>query len=377
MSKIYLPTSEQMDETIAHLNDIASALGSRIDISSWEGVQKAVRAGVAPQLLPVGTQLTASHDTYGNIVFDVVAHNHFRSSKNENAYTMTVMAHDVVGSIQFDSSEAFYYADKVLPSGTYNFTITNTYTKWDSGTYQFTLPHDLPQGGQLCISGVSNTSLITLKVQAYASQMDSTMLSECTISLGSAGTSLGSMGKELNHVHRAAYGSNNYKESAIRQFLNSSDEKGNVWTPQTKFDRPPNWFTTTDGFLKGLDPELVSAVGSVVIQCATNSVYESPDSTLHKGEKYSLSDKFYLPSQQELFATSASTTPDYSTVLPYYENSVAIDRIKYRESIAKYWLTRSAQVDNADVCRVVTPTGVAGTYHIAYAEGCVPVCTIV
>ena len=111
MSKIYLPTSEQMDETLVNLDKIAGALGSKIDISSWSGIQKAVRSGLAPELLPIGTQLTVSHDKYGDIVFDVVAHDYFKSNHNENNHTMTLLTHDCITNALYDGIEAFYYAE--------------------------------------------------------------------------------------------------------------------------------------------------------------------------------------------------------------------------------------------------------------------------
>ena len=43
----------------------------------------------------------------------------------------------------------------------------------------------------------------------------------------------------MNHAHRLRYGSNRYKESAIRQWLNSDKAGGTWWQPQSEFDRPP------------------------------------------------------------------------------------------------------------------------------------------
>ena len=57
------------------------------------------------------------------------------------------------------------------------------------------------------------------------------------------------------------YGSNNYKESAIRQLINSDKAAGSVWTPQTNYDRPPNWNTSKAGFLNGLEADFLSAIG--------------------------------------------------------------------------------------------------------------------
>ena len=58
---------------------------------------------------------------------------------------------------------------------------------------------------------------------------------------------------------RCRYGSNNYVESTIREWLNS-DEELYEWTPQTKYDRPSIGAPYSgSGFLKLLlDPELSS-----------------------------------------------------------------------------------------------------------------------
>ena len=197
------------------------------------------------------------------------------------------------------------------------------------------------------------------------------------ITNGAAGTSLGTFGKELNHVHRVYHGSNNYKESAIRQFLNSSAEAGAVWTPQTKFDEMPKWVSTLKGFMNGLDEELLNAIGEVVVPCSASDTYESPDSTTTKGAKYEVVDRIFLASQQEVLGTTLSIVPDGSVLFQFFENATDTDRIKYNGGTAVPWATRSAQALNADVCRVVTPTGTTGTYHTNAMESCVPVFNIV
>ena len=51
MSKLFLPTKEQMDVMNENLAKIAAAVGSQVDISTWEGIQKAVRSGIAKDIL--------------------------------------------------------------------------------------------------------------------------------------------------------------------------------------------------------------------------------------------------------------------------------------------------------------------------------------
>lgn len=261
MSKLYLPTSTQMDTMIEKLDMIAAAVGSQVDVSTWAGIQKAVRSGIASEILPIGTQLAVNHSVYGTRLFDVVAHDYLKNVHDPDAHTMTIMQHDLLTGIQFDSPEAVYYAEAQLAAGTYNFTIAG-YDKWVAGTYQFTLTSPVPAGGQICVSGQYpyQGSITAASIKTYSSRTSTTPIETAAITAGSGGTSLGTCGEgALNHIHRIAYGSNNYKESAMRQFLNSSAAAGSVWTPQTKFDRPPTWLTTLTGYKAGLDQDRIQA----------------------------------------------------------------------------------------------------------------------
>lgn len=378
MSKVYLPHADQFDAMNENLARIANALSSDIDISTWAGVQRAVRLGLAPDLFPIGTQLIVPHSTYGDMVYDVVAHNYFKSAKDKNAYTMTLMSHSLYVTCQFDSQEAFYYADAELPTGTYHFTIPESFGAWRTGTYQFTLQESLPKGGQLCINDTASAlSLTSLKILSYESPTDTELTYASGISEGSGGTNLGTFGVELNHMHRVAYGSGNYKESAIRQFLNSSAEAGSVWTSQTKFDRPPSWVSSLAGFEKGIDADFLAIVGEVVVPCAANNTYESPDSTTTKGEKYTVVDKFYLASQTEIIGMATESVVDDSVLFPYYEETTNADRIKYRNGVAEHWWGRSPTSWQSGCVRIVYPEGKMDNYFVFNNHECVPVCTIV
>lgn len=377
MSKIYLPHAAQIDEMNEYLSKIANALSSDIDLSTWAGIQKAVRIGVAPDLIPVGTQLVVNHSVYGDMLYDVVAHNYYKSAYDENAHTMTLMCHDTINAMQFDSPEAFYYAENDLPAGTYNVVLKEAYMSWSAGTYQFTLSKVLPKGGQLCISGYADTAITERSVKVYASRTTVEASEIVAITSGNGGTNLGTFGVELNHVHRVSYGSNNYKESAIRQFLNSGSAAGSVWIPQTKFDRPPAWQTSFSGFMNGMDNEFLSCVGEVIVPCSSNDTYESPGSDTVRNGKYALRDKFYLASQREVFGASTNSVDDSSTQFSYYNDATNIDRIKYKNGVASYWWTRSAYSRTANHIQVVVSDGTQNVYYAVNDNGCVPVCTIV
>lgn len=377
MSKVYLPTSDQMNVTLENLERIAGALGAKAEVESWAGIQRAVKSGNASRLFPIGTQFTVPHSVYGDRVYDVVAHDYFKSVYDENAHTMTLMCHDQIGAVQFDGAEAFYYAESELPAGTYNVKLDEEYSSWMPGTYQFTLTKALPVGGQLCINGASNVAMTERYVVSYASRTTTDASETVAITSGNGGTHLGTFGIELNNIRRVPYGSNNYKESAVRQFLNSSAKAGSVWTPQTKFDRPPSWVTNLAGFVGGLNSEFLSVIGKVIVPCVANDTYESPDSTVVKEAKYTVADRFCLASQTEIFGTISGSTNDGSVLFPYYNGATNADRIKYRNGSATAWRSRTPFTVSSISVQGVSGDGSAGQIIANDNLGCVPVCTIV
>lgn len=376
MSKLFLPTKEQMDVMNENLAKIAKAVGSQVDISTWEGIQKAVRSGIAKDILPVGSQLAVNHSVYGTRLFDVVAHDYLKSVHDENAHTMTIQQHDLLPSTQFDAPEAFYYAETQLAAGTYNVILATAYGGWAAGTYQFTLTQAVPAGGQLRINGYESTAITSLKVQSFANRTTNTTTESVAITAGSGGTNLGTFGEgAINSIQRVSYGSNNYKESAMRQFLNSSAAAGSVWTPQTKFDRPPSWQTSLEGYKAGLDQNFLAVVGKVVLPCSANNIYEAPDSSIAKGAKYTLNDEFYLASRAEIFGSH--DVNDDTVLFPFYEGAGNADRIKYRDGSAASWWLRTPISGLAIYVRLVLSGGTVNGNGADHAYGLAPACTIV
>lgn len=375
--RIFFPNSAQFDTMNENLAKIAGVLGSQIDVTTWKGVQKAVRAGVAPDLFPIGTQLRVSHSVYGDMQYDVVAHDYFKSAHDGNAHTMTLMCHNSIGQIQYDAAEAMWTGNITVHP--YKFTVPETVGSWDAGTYTFATT--IFQGdGAFVLSGDVNTPMENLIVSVYDLEnqvKETAVIYKLPDDSSLIAINLGTLGVELNHPHRMSQGSNNYKESAIRQFLNSSAEAGKVWTPQTKFDRPPSWADTLAGFANGLDDEFLSCVGEVIVPCSANNIYESLDSTTAKGEKYTVTDKFYLASQREIFGIDNETVVDESALFPFYAGATDTDRIKYRDGARAYWWTRSAISWGAYGVRVVGRDGTLGNGHSYDGTGIVPVCTIV
>jgi hypothetical protein len=364
MSRTYLPNSKQFQRINKHLSAIANSLGAEIDLSTWEGVQKIVTKGLAPDYFPVGSQFVVNHNAYGDMVFDVVAHDYLKSTRNRDTRTMTIMSHDTIPGVMLaDQPEAFYMSDW-LPKGTYNFTLASNYYDWVKGTYYFTLGDDLEYVEdyplQLSVLRLGDEGLTSAKITGhYLGNSDE--LFRVDIHSGSEGESLGTLGVELNHPQRVYWGNNNYAESATRQFLNSSAGAGKVWSHAHDYDRPPTWVNSLPGFVNGLDSDFLSIVGEVSLPCSRNSTYENPG--FNATTTYSLTtDKFYLPSQMEIVGNSDGINSDGSALFPYYDGAIATDRIKYQmgSQTPMRWLTRSPYRYSAAHVRCINAQGLIG-----------------
>lgn len=370
MAENFFPRAEDFDEMGDHLEMIARLLSDKteLDINDWTSIQKAVRMGIAPDVIPVGTQLTVNHSVYGNIKLDVVAHDHYEAADSKGAHTMTLMCHDVITSISFDEKEAFYYAEEELPAGSYYFTDP----KGSRYNYNFTLDQPLLKGGQLVFYGDVNYAMNKNKVLAYDYPLTQTVPRTYDITQGLSGKQLGVFDKTLNCIYTSFQGSNNYKESAVRQFLNSTSGVGKVWSPQNKYDFPPEWKDVLAGFANGFSEDFLSKVGRVVVPC-----YHKYSTGYAYNVIYDVVDKFYLPSQKELFGGNSA---DKSTQLPFFKNATNVDRIKYiGVNKSSYWLRSHNGTEPTWVDEVTTSGDYESVFRPMASEtnGVVPMFNIV
>ena len=140
-----------------------------------------------------------------------------------------------------------------------------------------------------------------------------------SVAEGTGGTNLGTAdgnSPNMNHSHRLRYGSNNYGESAIRQYLNSNAAANAWWQPSNIFDRPPS-YANVAGFVNGLPADFVDVLGAVDIDVIRNTIYEVDGV---KGGSYTLRDKFFLPSMTELGLGKNNSIAE-GAVLAYYASA--------------------------------------------------------
>ena len=375
--------AEKMDIMNQFLAAIATGQGGSLKPTSWSDVQALVRKGLASKVFAVGDQLTCQRGST-TLVWDIIGFDIDTPADKQFTHSMTLQLHDCLPGTQYDAPEALFYCETALAAGTYNFTLLAGYdTTYGGGkTYQFTLTKEVPAGGQITFPWNWNTQASTTKVSTYKSRTDTAAIETVGVTEGTGGTSLGTAdGKatNMNHSHRIRYGSNNWVESAMRQYLNSDKAAGSVWTPQTKFDRPPSWNASTAGFMNGLDADFLAVIGKTTKVTCRNTVTDGGGSDTTK-------DKFFLLSRREVFAgnevsnvTEGEPYPFYSDYSDYTSANTGADknRIKYRGGSPQWWWLRTPSTGSGNGVRGVRPDGILNSGGANDSGGVAPACNVI
>ena len=333
---------------------------------SWSTIRKQVQDGYAPYIYPLGTEFTVEHSNItGGLVFVVVDHS---VVNNENV--MTLLMRDVYqDEVYYDYREALFYAVQEIPAGSYYFTaLEKPVGPSENGTsFYFTLPSAIPAGGQF-YANISYSGSLLENRTAYIYPNASSLTESFTVVISSTeiagATYLGSTDGVssdtskwlMNHIARCVYGSNNYAESDVRQRINSSAARSMWWQPRSEFDRPYNNSVALPGFLYGMDESFIATVGTPTITCKTNNAFENSSWT--KNTTYTLNDKFFLPSRDEMGCGSEGGIAEGS-VWGYFNGTGQSARLKHfigNDTVTSYML-RSPEVTSAYNARMINSAG--------------------
>ena len=353
-----------------------SGIPLRPQIESWADVQRVVRAGAAPNIFSIGEQLTCNRGA-DVLTWDIIGFDHDTPANPHLTHSMTLQMHDAYKNIQFSAPQALYYAETELPAGTYNFSLLAGYDVDYGGgkTYYFTLTQPVPVGGQIMFPWGYQVQSATIKISTYPSRTSTTAIeSNTSVTEGTSGTAL----TPTNHTHRIRYGSNNWQQSALRQWLNSTAAAGSVWTPQTIYDRPPTWAASEAGFLNGLDADFLAVTGAVTKRTALNTVTDG-------GGYIDTSETFFLPAKGEVGGSNEGGINEgvpYQYYADMLTGGVRNDgeiaaRIKYLSGTARLVWLRSPAVGNAHSVRYVNTSGAVSSYSAYDAFGVSPLVNIV
>ena len=333
---------------------------------SWSTIRKQVQDGYAPYIYPLGTEFTVEHSNItGGLVFVVVDH-----SVVNNEHVMTLLMKDVYqDEVYYDYREALFYAVQEIPAGSYYFTALEkpVGTSENGTSFYFTLPSAIPAGGQFYANISYSGSLLENRTayiypnassltESFTVVISSTAIAGATYLGSTDGVSSDTSKWLMNHIARCVYGSNNYAESDVRQRINSSAAGGMWWQPRNEFDRPYNNSVALPGFLYGMDESFIAAVGTSTITCKTNNAFENSSWT--KNTTYTLNDKFFLPSRDEMGCGSEGGIAEGS-VWGYFNGTGQSARLKHfigNDTVTSYML-RSPEVTSAYNARMINSAG--------------------
>ena len=190
----------------------------------------------------------------------------------------------------------------------------------------------------------------------------------------------------LNCCQRIMWGSNNYAQSGMRQWLNSDKKTGTFWAATNKFDRPTSWAASADnnyaGFMHGLGDDFLGAVLTAKVPCRTNNTgvmeVDSLDGTEYApNETYNVEDKFFILSRPEIYGSYDSSSLKDGELLDYYDGLSQSDLIKRdKGGTARYCWLRSPYPIHARNVRVVYTDGSLSNLIAYYAYGAAPACLI-
>lgn len=376
--KSYLETSVKTDivSAINSLNDIVQIIANRDTDTSWEGIRKKVKSGYGELLYPVGTDFSVSCPSdapYDNIVFTVVNH---RVEGNEPIMAL-LMKHCISG-IQFDAKQAAFVASEAMAAGTYHFKLLDGYDESSGGGkyVQFTIVNPLVAGDQIVIAWLYNETWIGKNAYVYHA-FDATPTETCVMSEGWGGTYLGvadGTSANLNHTHRLRYGSNNWKESAVREWLNSDAPAGAWQTQQTRFQRPCSYASSKAGFMSYLDPSFVAAVRTGTHLNCTNQIFDIFGAKV----PYSTDEKFFLLSNEEIGLDSESEIV-CGSLFSFYDGADNDARVKYditNENTARSRWLRTPNPSHANNERSVSSSGVLISNYVYYSNAVAAACEI-
>ena len=311
-------TGRDMVEQLKRQNTLLSVISgaSQKDfIQSWDAVAQAVAGRYGPSLFSIGSTFTepwkdtANNNTSYDNPWRV---NHFSDVELQDGTTVpgmwlqNVYAHPF--GVPFSHSRAFYACPDGLAAGTYNVGFGESWG--NSGNvisgkiYQFTLAKAVESGGRLAgFYKIPDTTPTEWKVYSYGAD-GKTLNETVSVAEGSEGTALGMMlhttrSGNLNCFQEVGYGRNRWSTSVLRQYLNSDKPKGEWWAPQDQWDIAPDELATKDGYLCGMDQEMLNNILPVktvtYVNIVNDGTADSFDVTYDKVNLISLEQMYINP----------------------------------------------------------------------------------
>ena len=359
--------------------------------NTWTQLKTNITLGRKKELYPIGKQFEDAHKKFTNVKWEVIDYDHIKAQDGLNKSNICLQTVNAYNGYQFDRPEFLYFVKEAegLKAGIYNFFATKPYEENESRpcggnkTYNFTLSKPIPQNGGITIDWGWGKLISSGKIKTYKDSLCRTedLIETVSIIEGENGTPL-AVGEQtdgkgrLNQIDRIHFGSNNFAQSGIVQWLNGIGL--NWWKKQTEWDTAPT-YVTQEGFLGGFPQDFIDNITPVTMTVATNTIYEtnSLDGTEFKtNSSYNYTCKIFPLSMTEYGWGNNNNVAEGVAVDKYREASNA-DKIKYDTSkTARYVWMRSPNPWLADSVRGVYVDGSLSTTSAYIGFAVAPACII-
>lgn len=406
-------------EKVSELDDRVTILEENTHLESltWEDIERIVQADKVDNYFNVGDELTekwihktADSDTEYEDTPMYYTHNGnaiIQKDGEDIAYKAMFLEwkYTIPNAFAFCIPQALQYFENGLPAGKYCFFVSDFHTDWANArdVYRqkylcFESTKDIPSGGTLRGSGIGNNAS-GWKVALYSDDnQSSTALEVITLEISdtkpSEYTYLGATWGEdvgygiLNHIECVAYGDNTWRDSDLRQWLNSDSDSW--WEKKTRYNIKPTNASTLKGFLSGYKDEFKNRIKTIKNATYTNSVKEK------EGIVYTY-DKIFLHSPNQRNCTGQDgNRNDEGETWNYYkklaEGQSNLDSsgrfkvwntypilIRYSLSAkasAQYVFSRSARRALAYHVWSILTSGFVSYNAALYPDRCLPACII-
>ena len=377
---------------------------------TWATVADVVRSGEAADVFAVGDVLTVEHATYGEIEMEIAGFDQHTPVDAAKTHTMLLLAKNTIADLMFDAPELQYgvTADTVFNTsellainlkgasavttfkqeaaatgtarvwyslnGQYKLYYSTSNKRWEiwscnSGTHIASANYDYQSTAAAApTGGVWNGGTTAVAAKAYYT-FDGNEYALATVADGAA--VLPDTYYEPNpNASRYSYGYNSWRESALRQWLNTDKGSGTWWQAQNIWDVAPGYANTLPGFLAGIaDADFLAAIGPVKLTTARNTVCDC-------GGYDVTEDLVFLASRTEVFGENNNSVAE-GEKLGLYATADNTDRIKYNPAgAAKYWWLRSPYPGLTFTVYVVNTTGTLHNVSAYNARAVAPACVI-
>lgn len=355
-------TAETLAQGITAYNASGERItGSAVVALDWGGLQRKVRGDDVADI-SIGDLYTCLKGS-GGLTWKVIGKNIDTPANPSLSHALTLRVRNVLpDDLEFDAPEAFYACQtSALSAGTYYY---RSYYEY----HEFTLTQSVPIGGQLVCT--DNATL-----QSYASGSSTTPIETVSVTMGSSGTYLGEVANNkrrgnFNAEYRRQYGSNDWKESAIRQWLNSNKPAGQWWEPQNPWDRPPAYAETLNGFMYDLDLGFLAVIGKTQV---TTKYFDTSTGSING--TYTTEDYFFLMSTSQVSSDYSGEGTKYT---PYSDNA---SRKLYKKgspySSTTYFLRSPSSTYSGQVFLIWTNGSVETVSPANHLYGVAPACNII